>query len=327
MPRMLRLQYPGAIYHLTCQADGRQKAFRNDVDRLEFLKSLGEACQKTGWQVHAYCLMPDHYHLVLETPEANLAPGMAWFQSAYTIRFNLRHKHRGRVFSGRYKSQLVEGGGKGYVRAACDFVHLSPVRAQLLSSRQRLRAYPWSSLPLYLSARKERPEWLRVERLLGEHGIAQDSAPGRSRFERAMEQLRQEKSEPAALRALQRGWCLGSGEFKRKLLSRKAEGLRKYHTGGLYGASGVQKAKQIVAEELKRRGWDKSELNRRRRSDPAKLEIAARLRLETTLPIRSIAARLKLGTFKGANGNLHRFLKSRAQASAANPRTKTTRRG
>jgi putative transposase len=88
------------------------------VDRHDFLKTLAEACQKTAWQVHAYCLMGNRYHLVLETPNANLVAGMAWLQSTYTIRLNHRHKLIGHVLSGRYKSQLVEGSDRGYLRTA-----------------------------------------------------------------------------------------------------------------------------------------------------------------------------------------------------------------
>jgi REP element-mobilizing transposase RayT len=84
MPRQLRLQYPGAMYHVMSRGNRREKIFRDDVDRQDFIKTLTEACQKTGWQVHAYCLMPNHYHLVLETPKPNLVAGMAWLQSTYT---------------------------------------------------------------------------------------------------------------------------------------------------------------------------------------------------------------------------------------------------
>ena len=96
----------------------------------DFLKALAEACQKTGWQVHAYCLMRNHYHLVLETPDANLVTGMVWLQSSYTIRLNHRHKLFGRVFSGRYRAQLVEGSGNRYLRTACDYAHLTVSRGR-----------------------------------------------------------------------------------------------------------------------------------------------------------------------------------------------------
>ena len=108
MPRKLRLEYAGAMYHVMSRGDQRDDIFFDDVDRYDFLKSLAEACQKTDWQVHAFCLMRNHYHLVLETPNANLVAGMAWLQSTDTIGLNNRHKLTGHVLSGRYKAQLVE---------------------------------------------------------------------------------------------------------------------------------------------------------------------------------------------------------------------------
>jgi putative transposase len=130
------------MYHIMSRGDRREKIFLTDVDRQDFIKTLAEACQKTGWQVHAYCLMPNHYHLVIETPEPNLVAGMAWLQSAYTIRLNHRHKLFGHVFSGRYKSQLVEGSGNGYLRTACNYVHLNPIRARMLKNGERLLPWP-----------------------------------------------------------------------------------------------------------------------------------------------------------------------------------------
>ena len=176
MPRKLRIEYPGAIYHVMSRGNRRQDIFLDDVDRHDFLKTLAEACQKTAWEVHAFCLMSNHYHLVLETPNANLVAGMAWLQSTYTIRLNHRHKLIGHVLSGRYKAQLIEGSGNGYLRTVCDYVHLNPVRAHLLKPEERLLAYPWSSFGYYLSAPEHRPQWMRADRLLGEHGIVEDRA-------------------------------------------------------------------------------------------------------------------------------------------------------
>lgn len=133
------------MHHVMSRGDQRDDIFLNDVDRHDFIKTLAEASQKTNWQVHAFCLMRNHYHLVLETPNANLVAGMAWLQSTYTIRLNGRHKLVGHVLSGRYKAQLVDGSGNGYLRTACDYVHLNPVRANLLAPEDRLLAYPWSS--------------------------------------------------------------------------------------------------------------------------------------------------------------------------------------
>jgi REP element-mobilizing transposase RayT len=195
MPRKIRVEYPGAIYHVLSRGDRREDIFYDDVDRQDFLKTLGEACQKTGFQVHAYCLMRNHFHLVVETPNANLVAGMRWLLSSYTLRLNHRRKLCGHVFSGRYKALIVDGSGEGYLRTVCDYVHLNPVRARLLGAEDRLLAYPWSSLLWYLAAAKHRPEWMRVDRLLGEHGIGADTASGRQEFERRMEARRAQESE------------------------------------------------------------------------------------------------------------------------------------
>jgi len=91
VPRKLRVQYPGAIYHIMNRGDRREAIFKDDKDRRRFLQTLGQACEKTGWQVHAYCLMSNHFHLVIETPQPNLVAGMKWLLGTYTSRFNRRH--------------------------------------------------------------------------------------------------------------------------------------------------------------------------------------------------------------------------------------------
>ena len=109
MPRKLRVEYPGAMYHVMSRGDRREDIFLNDVDRQDFIKTLAEACKKTGWQVHAYCLMRNHYHVVLETPEANLVAGMAWLQSTYTIRLNHQQTIRACL---QWALQGTNGGGQ-----------------------------------------------------------------------------------------------------------------------------------------------------------------------------------------------------------------------
>ena len=181
-----------------------------------FVTTLSEACIKTDWQVHAYCLMKNHFHLVVETPEANLVAGMRWFLSTYTARFNRRHKQFGHLFSGRYKSLIVDGSGNGYLRTVCDYVHLNPVRAKLLLPEQRVSDYVWSSWPEYLKAPEGRPRWLRVDRLLGEVGIPADSAAGRAELENDLERRRAEEEDYKGIR---RGWCLGGETFREELLA------------------------------------------------------------------------------------------------------------
>jgi REP-associated tyrosine transposase len=104
MARKLRGEYPGAIYHVMNRGDRREPIFRDAVDREPFEETLGEACERSGWQVHAYCLMPNHFHLVA---------GMKWFLGTYTGRSNRRHRVFGHLFSGRYKALIVDGSGSG----------------------------------------------------------------------------------------------------------------------------------------------------------------------------------------------------------------------
>jgi putative transposase len=118
--RKLRVEYEGAIYHVINRGDRREVIFLDDEDRHLFLKTLAEACAKTEWQAHAYCLMSNHFHLVIETPQPNLVAGMKWLLGTYTARFNRRHKLSGHLFAGRYKALIVDGSGSGYLKTVCD---------------------------------------------------------------------------------------------------------------------------------------------------------------------------------------------------------------
>ena len=292
------------------RANGKGNIFESDVDRQDFLKTVAEACEKTGFEVHAYCLMRNHFHLVVETPQGNLVAGMRWLLSAYTLRFNPRHKRFGHVFSGRYKALIVDGSGDGYLRTACDYVHLNPVRARLLKTEQRLLEYLWSSFGLYLAASAHRPSWLRVDRLLGGYGIQRDDAAGRKTFERRMEARRVEESDGEEWKTMRRGWCLGPAEFKASLLERMEGKLGEHHSGELKIESAQAKAERIIADELKRRGWSVRQLEERSKSDPEKFSLAARLRRETTLTLPWIAVRLHMGSWKSLNAKLHGWQKT-----------------
>ena len=295
MARKLRVQYPGAIYHVLNRGDRREAIFRDDRDRQRFLETLGEACVKTGWQVHAWCLMGNHFHLVVETPQANLVAGMKWFLGTYTSRFNRRHRVFGHLFSGRYKALIVDGSGDGYLRTVCHYVHLNPVRAKLLAPGAPLRDYPWSSYGEYLKTPGRRQAWLRVERLWGEMGIRKDTAAGRRQFEMLTEE-RRGRDEPGEWKAIRRGWCLGEEEFRQELLEAMREPMgSKYYGGSERQESDEVKAESLLAEELKRRKWTAQTLKVRRKGDKEKVRIAKRLRVETTMTLAWIAQRLAMG--------------------------------
>jgi putative transposase len=284
MARKLRVQYPGAIYHVMNRGDRREPIFKDDQDRRRFLETLGEACGKTGWQVHAYCLMLNHFHLVIETPQANLVAGMKWFLGAYTSRFNRRHKLFGHLFSGRYKSLIVDGSGDGYLRTVCHYVHLNPVRAKLLPSEHPLQEFAWSSYPEYLKRAGQRPPWLRVDRVLGELGIRRDDAAGRRRFAEAMEE-RRGKDQPGEWKAVRRGWFLGGKQLKEELLEMMGAEMGAHHGGEEKQETDEQKANRLVLDELGKRRWTEQDLANRRKTDATKVKIAARLRGETVMTL------------------------------------------
>ena len=310
MPRLMRMEYAGAIYHVMSRGDRREAIFLDEGDHHDFLKTLEEACAKTGFEVHAYCLMKNHFHLDVETPEGNLVAGMRWLLSTYSNRFNHRHRLCGHLFSGRYKALVVEGGGDGYLRTACDYTHLNPARAKLLGAESRLREYPWSSLAAYLTEPRHRPKWLRVDRLLGEHGIAQDTQAGRREFERRMETRRAQEGDPEQWKGMRRGWCLGSEPFKRGLMERLHGQLGPNHAGEMRRQADQARADGIIEAELKRLRWTQADLGDRAKCDPGKLAMAARLRRETTLTIQQIADRLRMGSRKSVAPKLHDWIKT-----------------
>jgi putative transposase len=259
------------------------------TDRELFLAALAEACAKTDWQVHSYCLMSNHFHLVVETPRANLVAGMKWFLGTYTCRFNRKHKLFGHLFSGRYKALPVDADTSGYLKSACDYVHLNPARAQLLPPEQPLQSYPWSSYPLYLKQPGQRPVWLRADRLLGEWGIAMDTPAGREQFARAMEARRQADQAQSVRELPSCGWCAGSEEFRQELLDQMTRLPDRQYGGPEWQETAQKKAERILAEELRKRGWDSAELNCRRKGDAEKAAIARQLRAETTMTLAWMA--------------------------------------
>ena len=285
------------------RGDRREPIFVDDADRRLFLKTLGQAVEKTDWQIHAWCLMNNHFHLVVETPRANLVDGMHWMLGVYTSRFNFRHNECGHVFSGRYKAVIVDGSGNGYLKTVCDYVHLNPVRAGLVRPEEPLQAYPWSSYRAYLDEPVRRPVWLRVDRLLAEWGIPFESPAARQEFAGRMEARRRAEGSGEYKPC---GWFLGSQEFRRELLAQVTAQAGPRHTGEEVTESCQAKAERIVQQELKELGWSMQDLESRPKGDARKVKIAQRLRQETTMTLSWIAERLRMGTPGHVNCLLYR---------------------
>jgi len=303
MPRKLRVEYEGAIYHVMNRGDRREPIFVDDQDRELFPQTLGQACGKTAWQVHAYCLMGNHFHLVMETPRANLVAGMRWFLGTYTARFNRLHMLFGHLFSGRYKSLVVDGSGSGYLKVVCDYVQLNPVRAKLLTPEQALKEYRWSSWPEYLKSFGKRWPWLRVDRTLGAWGVEEDNVLGWRQLEQGVEQRKEMEwsKENSDWKRLRRGWCWGSKSFREEMLELIGEKQGGQHHGEELRESDEQKAERLVGEMLRAAGWTEKESRNRRKGDKEKVRMAGRLREETTMSWNWITKRLAMGHWRTAS--------------------------
>jgi REP element-mobilizing transposase RayT len=310
MPRQVRIQFPGAVYHVMARGDRREDIFRDDIDRNMFLAVLEEACGKTHWRCHAYVLMPNHYHLVLETPEANLVPGMAWLQNTYTRRHNVRHKLWGHLFGGRYKAVLVDPDDALYLPTLIDYVHLNPVRAGLVPVEDGLESFPWSSLRWYAVAAEKRPAWVMVERGLRMRGC-EDVAEGRKRYLEHLDRRVREEGEQAGRTlpagqslqsTLRRGWVFGTEEFKERMLAMGETLLRlRSRSADFSSGPAVKEHQKVDAEGLVKRGMEQlgmteEDLLALARSEGRKVLIAAAVRSVTTVPLEWIVQRLSMGS-------------------------------
>jgi REP element-mobilizing transposase RayT len=297
MARKLRVEFPGAVYHVMCRGDRRENIFEDDADRDRFLETLGQACQRTGWRIHAYVLMSNHYHWLLQTPQANLVAGMRWFQSCCTVRYNRRHRKAGHLFQGRYKAVLVDPDQEGYFATVSDYIHLNPARARLLGEQEALVDFRWSSLPWYVRRPSERQAWLEVSRVLGELGF-EDRAQGRRAYGQRMEERAREGMEEETLGQLRRGWLLGGDTFRDRVSDwmEKRAGVRKVRREEADSDHGHRQAERIIAEMRSALDMSEQDILAARKGDWRKRVIAQRVRRETSVSLRWLGARLGMGS-------------------------------
>lgn len=156
MSRPLRIEYAGALYHVTSRGNAKEPIYLDDGDYKLFLKVLAKACERYNWVIHSYCLMNNHYHLLVETPDGNLSRGMRQLNGVYTQKFNYKHQHVGHIFQGRYKAILVDK--QSYLMEVSRYIVLNPMRAHLV---EQLDQYPWSSW-FYTLGRYECPQWFNI---------------------------------------------------------------------------------------------------------------------------------------------------------------------
>jgi len=212
MTRPLRLEFAGGLYHVTSRGDGREDIYLSDADREAWLSVLGEVCKRFNWVCHAWCQMSNHYHLLIETPEANLSKGMRQLNGVYTQRFNRLHGRVGHVFQGRYKAILVER--DSYLLELARYVVLNPLRAGMV---KRLEAWPWSSY-LATCGQAVAPEWLQTDWILTQFGRQRASV-----IRKYVEFVHEGTRLPSVWTQLQGQIYLGSEAFIKKMQAQIAK--------------------------------------------------------------------------------------------------------
>ena len=318
MARSIRIQYPGAFYHVMARGNRREDIFVDDDDRRFFLKALSQACERTGWRVHGWVLMGNHYHLFIETPEANLVDGMKWLQNTFTRRFNVRHRAWGRVFGDRYKAVLIEATAPHYYQTLLDYLHLNPVRAGIIQTAagQSVLDYPWSSLAGgYTLPPGKRAPWLAAEYGLKSMGLPDTPAGRRQMVEhldrRAVQESAQECGVPllpteidARVSHLRRGWYWGTQAFSEKMLKLAAGAMpanraRAYRSATVRKAHDEAQAEQWLTEGLERLELSLTGFQKLKGTDARKAALAELLWKRTVVSQEWLAK--KLGMSSAAN--------------------------
>jgi len=221
MARKTRLEYPGACYHVINRGNYRRWVFEEDGAKDAFEQCLAEGAARSGWVVHAWVVMGNHFHLALETPEGNLCAGMQWLQTTYAARFNRLRRERGHLFEGRYKAIAVERGEA--LGRVCHYIDLNPVRAGVVGVDQ-VESYRFGSFARLMKP-KQRPVWLDVSVTLAEAGGLSDTPRGRKAYREFLGWLVEEikAGREKAYRDLSKGWALGGEDFRQDLRQRYGE--------------------------------------------------------------------------------------------------------
>jgi len=206
MSRPLRLEFPGALYHVTSRGDRREPIYDDNEDRLLFYEVLKEVYKRYRWRIHAYCLMDNHYHLLIETPDSNLSMGMRHLNGVYTKRFNSKQRRVGHVFQGRYKAVIVQK--EDYLLELSRYIVLNPVRAKMVRSA---KDWPWSSYQATVG-QVDIPEWLYVDWLLS---IYSEQRSVSIRYYKQF--VAEGKGQPSPWEALKNQVYLGSEQFVKQM--------------------------------------------------------------------------------------------------------------
>ncbi|HKQ39084.1 MAG TPA: transposase [Verrucomicrobiae bacterium] len=275
MARPLRIERPGAWYHLTARGNERQAIYRDQRDYQHFCELLANAVAQFRWRLHAYVLMKNHFHLMVETIEPNLSASMQWLGVSYTVWFNRRHERSGHLFQGRFKSLIVEPAA--WSVALSHYIHLNPVRVsslalaktdraaaampgmgapdpELVRKRlERLDEFPWSSYRAYIGI-ADRPHWLSCDHILDRMGKGSLTARQR-RYCTEAENMVRHGLPPSPWEQLQAAMALGSQKFLRKIRATIAGNQREQPAVRHLAARPNWDAAVAAVERVKRQRW------------------------------------------------------------------------
>jgi len=310
MARLIRLEFPGACYHVINRGNYRRDLFAAKGTAQAFEQVLLEAATRYGWRLHAYAIMRNHFHLAVELTEPNLSVGMKWLQGTWAVRFNRYQQEAGRPFQGRFKALHVEPGHA--LAQVCHYIHLNAVRAKVVTPA-RLAEFRWSSLHWYLS--KERPGCLEAETLLSESGRLIDTKAGWQKYLGYLGVLAatDPKERDEKYGQLSRGWCVGTAGYRqamKKDLRARGADLKKHGLAGVDPEAwreerGQQWERKLVAG-AKALGLKLAKLPARK-SAPEKVQLAALLRMSSAVPNGWLAERLQMGPAASVSQYLRRF--------------------
>ncbi len=316
MPRSLRPERRDGVYHLINRGNYRQDLFLDEPTHTAFERCLFEACEKCGWVLEGFCVMTNHFHLVVRTPRGNLVYGMKWLQSTFANRYHRFRKLHGRLFQGRYKSLIVDE--STHLGSLLHYVHLNPVRAGMCTADE-LTQYRWSSY-WYLHHPRRRPSFLDLRSTLTSAGGLTDSKPGRSKYRDYLKWLATDNAaqKEMAFEKMCRGWALGGADFKRKLFDEVVDGLNQSRTERLESFEGtdLKEANEMMWERELTKALDALEktpgaIGTDMKSAPWKVMIACALKQRTSAPNGWITNKLNMGIPQAVSLHVGRYRKSK----------------
>ena len=295
MPRKLRIEYEGAIYHVLNRGNYRRDVFETAGAAEAFVTALAEATSRYKWKVHAYVVMRNHYHVALETPQPNLVDGMHWLQSTLAIRFNRLRGERGHLFQGRYQSLLVEN--QAALSRLVDYIHLNPVRAGIVTTLQ-VESFRWSSLSAFAKVKTKRFAGLLADDWLKWRGWV-DNDEGWHAYLGYLRALADDAAEQKRLGfgSMSKGWTLGTEGWRKTMAKEHAQ---RSLTTGIDAEQARHFKEAIWAERLMQllqgAGKQLPDLTAAKKNAPWKLAIALQLRRGEGASSSWLARTLHMGT-------------------------------